>query len=142
MMEPIGHYDPTHLAERIERPAYIARGWAGAMNPESITRESNDGSSRSEANTAEPYRTFGDPDEVWHDDFENAGNCHPGRLRRLWVSPLEISSQGGVALTDWCQGGGGVRALVFGTSSPKTVKKGQLSSRGNTHRSRTSRDCE
>jgi hypothetical protein len=75
MMEPIGHYDPTHLAERIERRAYIVGGCAGAMNPEGITRESNDGSSRSQANT-EPYRTFNDPDGVWHDDFEDAGNCH------------------------------------------------------------------
>ena len=47
MMETIGHYDPTHLTEHIERRAYIVGGWAGAMNPEGITRESNDGSSRS-----------------------------------------------------------------------------------------------
>jgi hypothetical protein len=79
-MEPIGHYDPTHLAERIERRAYIDGGCAWAMNPEGITRESNDGSSRSQANTAEPYWTLGDPDRVWHDDFENTGNCHQSRM--------------------------------------------------------------
>ena len=75
MMEPIGHHDPTHLAECIERRADIVGGCAGAMNPEGITRESNDGSSRSLANTTEPYRLFGDPDGVWHDDIEGAGNC-------------------------------------------------------------------
>ena len=46
-MEPIGDYDPPHLAERIERRAHIVGGYAGAMNPEGIARESNDGSSRS-----------------------------------------------------------------------------------------------
>jgi hypothetical protein len=76
MMEPIGDDDPTHLAERIERSAYIVGGRAGAVNPEGITRESNDGSSRSQANAAEPYRTFGDPDGAWHDDFKDAGDCH------------------------------------------------------------------
>ena len=75
-MEPIGHHDPTHLAECIERRAHLVGGWAGAMNPEGITRESNDGRSRSQANTTEPDRTFGDPDRVRHDDFENAGTCH------------------------------------------------------------------
>ena len=83
MVEPIGHYDPTHLAERIERCAYIGSGCAGAVNPEGTTRESNDGSSRSLANPAEPYRTFGDPDGVWHDDFEDAGNDHHCSLRFL-----------------------------------------------------------
>ena len=81
-MEPIGHYDPAHLAERVERRAYIVGGWAGAMDPEGITRESNDGSSRSEANTAEPHRTFGGPDGVGHDDFEDAGNRHERWPRR------------------------------------------------------------
>ena len=84
MMEPIGHYDPPHLAERIERRAYIVGGCARAMHPEGITRESNDGSSRSLANTAEPYRTFGDPDGVGHDDFEDAANCHAGSLPFFW----------------------------------------------------------
>ena len=72
MMEAIGHYDPAHLAERIELRAYVVGGCAGAMNPEGITRESNDGRPRSQANTTEPYRTLGDPD-VRHDDFENVG---------------------------------------------------------------------
>ena len=47
MMKAIGYYDPTHLTEHVERRAYIVGGWAGAMNPEGITRKSNDGSSRS-----------------------------------------------------------------------------------------------
>lgn len=79
-MEPIWHHDPTHLAQRIERRAHIVGGCAGAMNPEGLTRESNDGSSRSQANTAEPDRTFGDPDGVWHDHFEDAGSCHQGTI--------------------------------------------------------------
>src|SRR6187551_2879273 len=86
MMEPIGHHDPTHLAECIERRAYIVGGRAGAMNPEGVTRESNDGSSRSHANTTKPDRTFGDPDGVWHDDFEDVGNCHPASLSFLFGS--------------------------------------------------------
>lgn len=85
-MVPIGHYDPTHLAECIERRADIVGGCAGAVHPEGITRESNDGSSCALANTAEPYRAFGDPDGVWHDDFEDAGNCR----HVPWVSLPEI----------------------------------------------------
>ena len=80
MVKPIRHYNPAHLTERIERCAYIIGGCAGAMNPEGITRESNDGSSRSQANTAEPDRTLGDPDGVRHDDFEDAGNSHHASL--------------------------------------------------------------
>lgn len=81
MMPPIRHHDPTHLAERVERRAYIVSGCAGAMNPQGITRESDDGSSRPHSNTAEPYRTFGDPYGVRHDNLENAGDCRQGSLR-------------------------------------------------------------
>jgi hypothetical protein len=73
-MVPVRHYEPTHLAERVERRAHIVGRYARAMNPEGTTRESNDRSSRSHANTAEPDRTFCDPDGVWYDDFENAGH--------------------------------------------------------------------
>ena len=79
-MVPIGHYDPAHFAERIERGAHIVAGCAGAMNPKGITREANDGRSRPLANTAEPDGTLGDPDGLGYDDFEDAGNCHGGSL--------------------------------------------------------------
>src|SRR5262249_23901584 len=80
VMEPIRHHDPTHLAERIERRAHLVGGWAWTVNPQTISRETNDGSTRSQANTAEPYRTLGDPDGIWHDDFEHAGRCHEASL--------------------------------------------------------------
>src|SRR3954462_7302869 len=80
MMEPVGHDDPTHLAEGIEGRAYAVRRRAGAVNPEGTIREANDGRLRSQANTAVPYRTLGDPDEAWHHDFEDA---RAGHLRDL-----------------------------------------------------------
>ena len=76
MMESIGYDDPTHFAERIERRAHIVSGCTRTMHPEGIARESDDRSSRALANAAEPNRLFGDPDGVWHDDFENDGTCH------------------------------------------------------------------
>ena len=92
MMEPIGHYDPAHLTERIERRAYIVGGWARAMNPEGISGESNDGRSCSHSNTAEPYRTFGDPDGVRHDDFEDPRNCHECSLSAFGVPACRKSA--------------------------------------------------
>ena len=80
MMKPIGHHDPTHLTEPVERRAHLRGGRARTMNPERTAREPNDCRSRSQANTAEPHRTFGDPDGIGHDDFENAGSCHGGNL--------------------------------------------------------------
>ena len=50
------------------------------MNPEGTIRESNDGRLRSQTNTAEPYRTLGDPDGVWHHDFEDARAAHLARI--------------------------------------------------------------
>jgi hypothetical protein len=44
-MEPIRNDDPAHLAEHVERRAHLVGGCAGAMNPEGVTRESNDGGS-------------------------------------------------------------------------------------------------
>ena len=106
-MKPIGHDDPTHLAERIECRAYNVGGCAGAMNPEGTARESHDGCSRSHANTAEPDRTFGDPDGVGHDDFENAGRCHERSLPSFGVLPLaslggdSSAIRGSNVMTSW-----------------------------------------
>ena len=80
MMKPVGDDDPTYFAQCIERRAHIVRGGAGAMNPEGTAGESNDGRSCSQTDTAKPYRPFGDPDGVRHDDVENARNGHERSL--------------------------------------------------------------
>jgi prevent-host-death family protein len=55
------------------------------MNPKRISSESNDGGSRSQANTAEPERSFSDPDGIRHDRFEEVRRWHEGEFIARWV---------------------------------------------------------
>ena len=89
MVEAVRYHDPTDLAESIERGAHLVGGSAGAVDPESTAREPYYGSSRSQANTAEPYRALAHPYRVRHDDIEEIGTSHPGRLSLFDAEPAE-----------------------------------------------------
>jgi hypothetical protein len=76
MVKAIGHNDPSHFTQRIERGADVVGGLRWAVNPKAAVRESNDRRSCAQTDAAKPDRTFGYPDRVRYHGLKDVGELH------------------------------------------------------------------